>query len=214
METNKYKILIADPDKLFLEKLSGYLSSDDRIDIVGVINDPLSIYPALSRLQPDALLFEPAMPKYDLYKLIRELCVLFDKTITIALSQYNFPELVNSTIELGLQGFLWKETDLSQIYTAIDTIKNGHKYVSEATQTGTNKMKVPDDDDFVRGVLLSFRERDILTLLTRGYDIKKIARKFNTETTTISDDILMLMKKLSLKSIEQVKFFAIQQGLF
>ncbi len=211
MTTKRLKIIVADPDKKFVNEIRSYLTNDDRLQIIDVAYSIEDLFVKLDEQKPDVLLFEPAFPQYDCYKLVRRLCVLHDPTISIALSRYNFSFLVDNLIELGLQGYLWKEKDMSFIHKAIETIQNGKKYLSVSTQTTSNKTVL--NDDFLKGVSLSLYERDVLTLYTRGMDTISISKKFNTNIEEIDVMMLEIMRKLNIPSLSELKNFALRQGL-
>jgi DNA-binding NarL/FixJ family response regulator len=62
---DKIRVLIADDHRLFAEALRAFLSSDQRIEIIGTARDGEEAVRLAREVRPDVILMDIAMPKVD-----------------------------------------------------------------------------------------------------------------------------------------------------
>ena len=174
----------------------------------------------LKEKEADTLLLDLNMPGYSYYYLLKQILVLHTHLKVIAFTSYNHPELVREVMELGTHGFLNKASGFREILTAVEAVHLGENYIGKMVQIGghTQKLKEEDakyqnNDQFLKEMSLTRRERDVLVLVAQGHTNQKIADQLFLSKHTIETHRKNIMRKMDFKSSAELIQFAVLQKL-
>lgn len=135
---------------------------------------------------------------------------------TLVFSVFGDVTSVVSAIEAGADGYLLKESDVTQAETAIRTVLAGGAPISPAVARHI-LARVRSDSPLPRSsspeVNLTPRERAILELLAKGLSFKDVGRLENISHHTVADHVKAIYRKLSVHSRSEAVFEAVQAGL-
>ncbi|MCZ6907809.1 MAG: response regulator transcription factor [Deltaproteobacteria bacterium] len=126
----KARVLLADSHKLMLEA-SRYLL-EPTFEIVGTVNDTISLLEAAETLKPDVVVVDLSMPVSNGVNAVRQLKNRNAELKVIVLSVHDEPEVVNEVLAIGVLGFVLKRSAALDLIPAIWKVLQGRTYVSPA----------------------------------------------------------------------------------
>ncbi|MCH7913420.1 MAG: response regulator transcription factor [Deltaproteobacteria bacterium] len=126
----KARVLLADSHKLMLEA-SRYLL-EPTFEIVGTVNDTISLLEAAETLKPDVAVVDLSMPVSNGVNAVRQLKNRNAELKVIVLSVHDEPEVVNEVLAIGVLGFVLKRSAALDLIPAIWKVLQGRTYVSPA----------------------------------------------------------------------------------
>ncbi|MCW9049114.1 MAG: response regulator transcription factor, partial [Deltaproteobacteria bacterium] len=118
-------------------------------------------------------------------------------------------------LSAGVDGYLLKEDAPKEIFSAIEAIRAGRKYISpllspeltdemaRAYQTG--QFKILSDP-------LTLREREVLKLIAEGKSNKDVADLLNISPRTVHHHRASLMQKLNIRNTAGLVRYAIEKN--
>ena len=126
----KARVLLADSHKLMLEA-SRYLL-EPTFEIVGTVNDTISLLEAAETLKPDVAVVDLSMPVSNGVNAVRQLKNRNAELKVIVLSVHDEPEVVTEVLAIGVLGFVLKRSAALDLIPAIWKVLQGRTYVSPA----------------------------------------------------------------------------------
>ena len=212
------RVLLADDHEIVRNGIKQLLQGEPDIEVVGEASNGKESIQKIFELKPDILISDISMPEMDGIETIKQLQELSNDTQVIMLSMYDREEYVVKAVELGAFGYLLKDTGKDKFVKAIKTVFVGEKYFSSEISniivnrylTSVNKtvdLPVDQKSDLTK------REREILTLIVKGFNNKKIADDFNISVRTIETHRLNIMKKLKVNNAAELVRVTLEQKL-
>lgn len=215
MET--IKVVLADDHAIVRDGIKQLLETEEYIQIVGEASSGKEAIECVEEHQPDILIMDISMPEMTGIEATDELIKRKSETKVLILSMYDKEEYVLKAVKLGAFGYLMKDTSKDKFVKAIKTVQNGQKYFSSEIsniivneylsnmQTGGTAKKSKS--------LLTKREAEILSLVTKGYNNKKIADSFDLSIRTVETHRLNIMKKLNVNNAAEMVRVALEREL-
>lgn len=200
------KIVIIDDHPIFLSGLVTVLSSDEGIQIVGQSNNLNSgINIAISE-KPEIMIIDLVLGKENGLDMVARLkhlkinCKFIVLTCTSDLNQFK------RATELEVDGYLLKDILPEELISIIKTIEKGRKYFDpELVQMMLNRNTHDPLD------MLTFREKQVLTYLSRGLKNKEIGEKLFVTEHTVKKHVGQILEKLDLTDRIQAALYAKDQ---
>jgi DNA-binding NarL/FixJ family response regulator len=157
---------------------------------------------------PDVILSDiglPGMSGIDGMKIIKE---QYPDTDIIMLTVYNDWQKIFNSLRAGASGYLIKNTPLTEIKKAIETVRQGGSVMSpEIARKVMEHFNSPDTVQQVKDVpdsLLTPKEKEIVVGLVDGLSYKLLADRMNISIDTIRFHIKNIYKKLHVNSKAEV----------
>jgi two-component system response regulator NreC len=122
---------------------------------------------------------------------------------------------VQFAIEAGAEGYLLKEDADTELFAAIEKIRQGGRYLSpllcEQLAYGLfqNGHQGPEGSGHT---LLSTREREVLKLVAEGFSSREIADMLSISVRTVQNHRASIMKKLNARNTADLTKYAIGKG--
>lgn len=209
---SKARILLADDHLLLLDGMRRLL--ERHYDLVGTVDDGLSLVREAQRLQPDLVILDVAMPVLNGLQAGKRLKERMPKIKILYVSMYGDPPYVEEAFRIGASGYLLKRTGWEELSRAIEAVLAGERYVFPQLAT------VPDNPPIVPPTLppassraLTERQRQILKLVAAGYTAKEIGRMLHITSKTVEFHKGRLMRQLQLQSTVELARYALTNGL-
>lgn len=118
----------------------------------------------------------------------------------IGVSMHNQPAFVKQMIMNGAWGYLTKSSGTDELYTALEEVMKGKKYVcEEIKEIIANQLVAQDEQDSVSP--LSSRELEIIKFLKNGYSSKEIASELFISIKTVEVHRYNILRKLKLRNV-------------
>lgn len=123
-------------------------------------------------------------------------------------------ESVMRAVEAGADGYVLKSGSDFEMMTAISTVLDGGAPISAAVAGYLlNKLRKSPEVVEVDPVVLSDREREILSDLARGWSYKEVARQRDISPHTVADHVKAIYRKLAVNSRGEAVYRAVQDGI-
>ncbi len=208
----KYKLVLVDDHKMFLDGLISIMFHESNYDIVFSANNGLDAKKFLeinTSNKIDLVILDLNMPKIDgitLNRFIKENTSI--KTLII--SMLSEPYKINQLIEDGVDGYISKNATKCELLSATNKILKGEKFFSKSI-----KKKYTEDVFYQkkRCVDLTQRETQILQLIGEEYTTQEIANQLFLSKYTVEGYRVSLFSKLRVKNVVGLAKYAVRMGL-
>jgi DNA-binding NarL/FixJ family response regulator len=213
MGSSVINILIVDDQRLFADSLKRLLeieSSD--IQIVAVAYDAQSALGFLNEFTPDIVLLDVRMPGTDGVELAKLIQISWPEVHVVMLTTFDDDEYVLEALGYGAVGYLLKDIPPSELIAAIHAIKEGGVMVSPSIVKKLIKPKQTTSDNEVKILhdQLSPKEKELLKLLTLGYNNNEIAEKLFLGPQTVRNYVSSIYDKLDVHNRAEAMRFGKQ----
>jgi len=127
----------------------------------------------------------------------------------LVLSIHPANQFARRALHAGASGYLTKESAPSELVGAIEEVKRGKRYVSEAvkaTMTGTRARIATHET-------LSDREYQALRMLGSGRTVSEISEELGLSVKTVSTYRARVLQKLGMRTNAELMRYAMENGL-
>jgi DNA-binding NarL/FixJ family response regulator len=205
---DKIKIVIVDDHQMFRDGLKHLLSNIENTELVGEASNGKDFLNLLDLVTPDIVLMDINMPVMDGMEATRQAKIKMPDLKILVLSMYSEEQYYRSMSEVGVNGFILKQSGYDELERAIQSVMKGSCYFSQELLMNLLHKKTD-----VSHIHLSDREQEVLSLICKGYSNNEIADKLFLSIRTIekyrSD---LLLRTHSPNSISLV-IYAIKNNL-
>jgi DNA-binding NarL/FixJ family response regulator len=211
-----YKILLADDHALFREGLKRILAEARDLKVIGEVANGLELLKVLNILTPNMVILDISMPNIRGIETIQDIKTLHPEIKILVLTMHNDMEYLHQAISSGAHGYLLKEDADSELFSAINKVKQAKIYISPKL----SEYLTEDWARILRGEhelsseaeSLTTREREVLKLVAEGKSSKEVASLLNISIRTVEHHRANIMDKLNFKNIAELIKYAIQKG--
>jgi len=211
-----YHIVLVDDHVMFRQGLKRILMERSDLEVVGEVDCGLELLKLLERLVPDLIILDISMPNLRGLEAIHEIKVNHPEVKILVLTMHKDKEYLHQAFTAGAQGYLLKEDADSELFSAIDRVRQGRIYVSpklsEELTEDWAKISRGDDKPSFEPVRLTTREREVLKLIAEGKSSKEIGDLLFISVRTVEHHRANIMEKLNLKKTADLVKYAIQKG--
>ncbi|MEO0777320.1 MAG: response regulator transcription factor [Bacteroidota bacterium] len=216
MKTNT-KVLLVDDHQVVLDGLEAFLHP--HFDIVGQAKNGREAIRAVRILQPELVLMDIDMPVMNGMVAAQELRRDFPALKIIMLSLHFEQSIIRHLLQIGVDGYLVKDSDKAEVIFAIQSVAGGKRYFSSAVTIALNS---PNDGSAVASTnespsaqlsTLTEREIEVLRAIAEGYSSREIGQRLYISARTVDTHRNNIMKKLGVNKVVGLIKFAILHGL-
>lgn len=211
---DKIKILIADDHSMVREGLKQLIELEDDIEVVGQAGNGLEAIDKIKECNPDILLLDINMPKMNGLEVIQYMSDNNIATKTILLTIHNEVEYLYKAFEIGVQGYVLKDSESDVLIKAIRTIYDGESYIQpNMASLLFKRMNSSREKDQLGVNKLTKREIQVLKLITEGMLNKEIAHNLCISEKTVKNHVSNIFKKINVSDRTQAAVYAIKNNL-
>lgn len=203
------RLILADDHTMFRQGLEAFLQCQADLELLGQATNGDQAWEMIQGLRPDVAVLDITMAGLSGIEVARLNAEAGFLTRIVVLTMHNDQRLALEAQEAGVDGFVLKENTLDELLTAIATVTEGGSYVTPTLQVVLRGLQR-------RGqgvVLLSERERQVLTLLAGGNSSKQVARAMEISPRTVDTYRKRLGDKLEMGSLAEMVRYAVRVGL-
>jgi DNA-binding NarL/FixJ family response regulator len=202
------RILMADDHVMLLEAFKALLEPD--CEVVGTVTDGRMLLEAFSRLHPDVVLLDIAMPLLNGLDAGRQLKAQRRSVKLIYLTMNPDPDLAGEALRLGASGYVLKSSAAQELKQAIQEALRGRSYITPLiTRDVVGSLigaRTPRQE-------LTTRQREVLQLLAEGKSMKEVAAILDLTARTVAFHKYRMMEQLRLKTSAELVTFAVREGM-
>lgn len=211
MTEGSYKVLLADDHRLFREGLRGLLTAQSGIEVVGVAADGAELVAMADEVEFDVALIDIEMPVMNGLEAAEKILTSHPEAHLVALTMHNDEAYYYRMVELGVKGFLLKNSDIDEVVSAVCTVCTGGSYFSqELLDSLVSNLK---ESQVEAEPLLSEREMEVLPLICQGLSNQEIADKLFISKRTVDNHRANILEKSGCKNTAGMVVWAIKNGL-
>jgi DNA-binding NarL/FixJ family response regulator len=197
MGNTAIKLLIVDDHRIVLDGLKSLFDQDDQFEIIGAASSAEEALRFLQVRIPDILLTDFRLPGLNGLELAMAVKQKFPSIKRVILSMHDEALLVKQILKEGIDGYLLKSIQQSELKMALHQIMDGYPYVSPEI----TRLVLADMNSEQPGQLLSERERQVLTLIARECSNKQIAEKLFISERTVETHRKNIFRKTNTSSL-------------
>ena len=206
------RIMIADDHAIVRQGLTKILQISGEMNIVASCTNGADALNWLRKNDCDVALIDISMPGMNGIDLLKQLRKEKPKLPVLILSAYPEDQYAVRLIKAGASGYLNKECAPEEVVAAVQSVLNGHKYITPAvSEMLASEIGMPDGR--LPHETLSNREYQIFMLLASAKTVAEIADTLKLSSKTISTYRSRIMEKMHLHNNAQLMRYAIENHL-
>lgn len=206
-------LLIADDHPLVRKGLRQVLQDDPSIGPITEAADGEEALTAIRSDAPTVAVLDLDMPVKSGLDVLRELAVGECRTHLIVLTMYREEDMFNEAMDLGVKGYILKDSAASDILSAVRHVARGEYYISPLISRFLiergDRMK-SFKRTYPQMETLTVTERSVLKLVARNRTSREIADLLHVSPKTIENHRVNIAKKLGLRGAHSLVKFAFE----
>lgn len=207
------KIMIADDHSMIREGLKNLLELDGDIQVIAEAVDGEDCLEKLQLVKPDVLLLDINMPKKNGLEVLKSLKSRRSKLKVLVLTVHNETEYLMKAVDIGVNGYVLKDSESAELKKAIFTVADGETYIQPSLIPALNAKMIETNKDAEKIKSLTKRELDVLKLLAVGMFNKEVGKRLKISERTVKNHVSNIFKKLGVTDRTQAAVFAIRNNL-
>lgn len=205
--------MIADDHELIREGLKQLLELEGDIEVVSEAGNGVECLEKLKKTDPDVLLLDINMPKQNGIEVLQKIRNRNRNTKVLILTVHNEVEYLVKAVDIGVNGYLMKDSSSEELRKAIYSVMNNENYIQPSLIPLLNSRLVARDIDKEKIDSLTRREMEVLINISNGMSNKEIAIHMSISERTVKNHISNIFKKIDVSDRTQAAVFAIRNNL-
>ena len=209
---SQISILIADDHPVFRRGLRMIIQSDQQLKIIAEADDGKTALELINQSTPDVAVLDVNMPEMTGFEVVRELRKTKLATEIIFLTMHKDEAMFNTSMDLGVKGYLLKESAVEDITEGIKAVAAGENFISPALATflfnrsrrnATFVAAKPTIND------LTATERRVLKMIADDKASREIADQLSISVRTVERHRQNICDKLEIHGSNALMKFAL-----
>jgi DNA-binding NarL/FixJ family response regulator len=211
MTTDPIKIFIADDHPIFRSGLRQLIETAPQMAVIGEAKDGAEAIERLLASPADIALLDIDMPKADGFEV---LTALREKGINLQfvfLTMHKDEQFLNAALDLGVKGYLVKDSAAEEVIDCINAVVNGEEFISpQLTSLLLKRLRQAQENPAQPSLLeqLTPTERKVLKLIAQFKTNKEVAAELFMGVRTVEQHRLNISEKFNLKGRHALMKFA------
>ncbi len=202
------RTVIVDDHRILRDGIKALIREMDGVELVGEASNGFELIPLLKGCNVDLILMDINMPKMNGIDATREALKICPSVKVIVLSMHDDVNYYDSMVQLGVDGFLLKESNYDELEKAIKSVFDGRPYFSQELL-----LKLLRSKKETSLIQITNRERDVLQLICQGLSTSEIAEKLYLSVSTIEKHRAELLVKTNSPNSTALAVYAIKNNL-
>ena len=215
----RIKVLLVDDHTLFRDGMKALLSRQESVEIIGEAGNGTEGIRKALELSPDVVLMDLNMPDMTGFEAIRKILEVKPDTKILMLTVSEDDEDLFNAVRAGAMGYLLKNVESERLVSSVQQVARGEATVSAAltdrifAEFRAMSARAQKNESETQKDILSNREKEILTHISRGESNKEIANVLCIAESTVKIHVQNILKKLNLTSRVQAAVYAVEKSL-
>ncbi len=210
------RVLLVDDQHLVREGFARLLRDVEDVEVVGEAADGTTAVELARQTHPDVVLMDVRMPGMDGAEATA--LMIRDRPVVrvLMLTTFDLDEAVHQALQAGASGFLLKDTPYDQLIHAIRVVARGDAVLAPSVTRRLIESFSPapgvSEEDALRLGRLTDREKEVLSLVTRGMSNAEIGEATFLSEATVKTHVGRVLSKLGCRDRVQAVVFAFRTG--
>jgi DNA-binding NarL/FixJ family response regulator len=210
--SDEIRVLIADDHPVVRGGLRMAIQEDPGLRIVGEAADGEAALAAIEKLLPNIAVLDIDMPKLGGLGVARE---IHDRRLSVEiifLTMHAEEDLLQAAIDLGIQGYILKDSAMLEIAAAIRSVAAGRPYLDSTVAARLLQRRPTHSAAKSSGPLdrLTPTERRIVQWIAADKSSKEIGAELSIHYRTVENHRTNICRKLGLEGANALLRFALQ----
>ncbi|MFB8008393.1 DNA-binding response regulator [Nocardia sp. NPDC056000] len=185
------RVLVAEDMRLLRDTLVAALELEDDIRVVAALDRGEAIVDTAIAEQADLCIVDIDLPGVDGLTAAADLATRYPACPVLILTALSNPRHLKRAMEIGVRGFVLKDTPRRELLAAVRTVAaGGHTLDPDLAFTA---LRTPDSP-------LTDRETDVLRTFSAGADPREIAAHLNLTYGTVRNYLASAVTKLQARN--------------
>lgn len=159
------------------------------------------------------MLLDINMPKMNGLEVLQKMKDKKMKVKVLVLTVHNEVEYLLKAVDIGVNGYLLKDSESAELKKAILSVVNGEDYIQPSLIPVLNAKMIDRNHDSALIEDLTRRELEVLKLLAVGKYNKEVAEELEISERTVKNHVSNIFKKIHVTDRTQAAVFAIRNNL-
>ena len=168
-------VMITDDHSMIREGLKQLLELEGDFKVVAEAADGVECISKLEEVTPDVLLLDINMPNMNGLEVLQKMKEKKVKVKVLVLTIHSEVEYLLKAVDIGVNGYLLKDSESAELKKAINAVVNGENYIQPSLIPVLNAKMIDRDKDTVKIESLTRRELEVLKNMSYGMYNKEIA---------------------------------------
>lgn len=211
-EMKQIRVLIVDDHVVVRQGIRMIVNTEPTIKVVGEAKNGQQAIDQIEQLQPDVVLMDIVMPGEDGIRTTGKIKDDHPNVKIIMLTTFEDDEKIDAAMEVGADGYLFKDADGESLLQAIQAVQRGEmplhprvaRYLVKGGSTHSDNGKIER---------LTEREKEVLCFVAKGWSNKEVANALSLTEGTVKVHVSNVLGKLNVSSRTEAAVLAAQVGL-
>ncbi len=201
------------------EGLKQLIELNENIEVIDQAGNGEEVIQKALEKKPDVILMDINMPVLNGIEAVKKLKEKNSPCKIIMLTIHDEIEYLFETVEMGIDGYILKDSESEVLINAIKTVYKGETYIqpnmavhlvkkANRIKNGNNKNNIKEEKN-----QLTKRELEVLKLITEGLLNKEIAHKLCISEKTVKNHVSNIFKKIDVYDRTQAAVYAIKEKI-
>ncbi|MGZ3610440.1 MAG: response regulator [Ktedonobacteraceae bacterium] len=204
----KIRIMIVDDHEVVRLGMRAAFEAEPDLIVVGEASNGAEALAKIPVLDPQVILMDVRMEKMNGIEACREIKSRNPDVQILMITSYTDDDAMISSILAGASGYLLKHVSRAELLQSIRKVASGNSLIDANTaKQAMEHLSHPPGSE------LTEREREVLTLVARGFTNKQIADTLFVTEKTARNHVSHILDKLGLSRRSEAAAFAVEHRL-
>ena len=206
----KKRIIIADDHPIFRSGLRTLIEAEPSFSVIAEASDGEEALKLVADHKPDVVILDYNMPKANGFEVITKLSETGSDAIPVMLTMHNDEAMFARAFELGVKGYVLKDSAMVDIVNCLHAVSKGQIYTSAAVTTYLFK-RASRTSGRAEGIgFLTPTERKVLRMVAEYKTSREIAEELCVSVRTIENHRANIISKVGVSGNHGLLRFAIE----